>query len=176
MWKRIKYISIQEPNIINILTQTIKQKIKGKSNINIFCICTNKYLWDSIGPLTGSMLRRFPEMDNIKVIGTMDDAAHGMNMYDRLKELDNDAFVIAVDVCVGVKIKTIGVSNNPIEPRKALGDGICKVGDLSLLGILFSHDELNMFMANKLNVNEYLSEIYMSARIISQSIRKAIVE
>lgn len=175
MSKRDKYVSIQEPNIINILAQTIKQRTKGNNNINIFCIGTNKYVWDSLGPLTGSMLKSCPQLKNVKIIGTMDNAAHAMNMYERMMEIDKDAFVIAVDACVGTKIKTIGITNNPIEPGKALGKNICKVGDLSVLGTLLSYDELNMFMENEINMNEkHIAEIYMSARIISQSLCKAI--
>lgn len=180
MLKRDKYISIQKPNIVNILAQNVKQRIKdnnNKKNINIFCIGTNRCLWDSLGPLTGSMLKNCPELKGVKVIGTMDYTAHAMNINERLMEVDKDAFVIAIDACVGKNAKTIGISNKPIEPGKALGKDISSVGDLSLLGILYSYDDFNMFMANEMHVGEKLmAEIYMSARIISQSLLRAIIE
>ncbi|SQB34312.1 putative sporulation protein YyaC [Clostridium cochlearium] len=150
-------------------------KIIGNSLINflnektiIVCIGTDKCIGDSLGPITGTILKTkdFP----LPVFGTIENPIHALNIKIKMEEISSlypNHSILGIDACLGEpnNIGFIQSRNYPIYPGKGVGKELPHVGNRSVVGIIDS-TEMNIFNNNSIRLNFILN----MAKSISESI------
>ena len=124
-------------------------EIKNSSKEIIFvCIGTDNHVWDSLGPMVGSMVKE--KISNIKVYGDLNNPVTSINV-DNIKEtLDIDypiSTIVAIDIALSTKIKLNGsiyIKKGGVKPGLGVGIKDLKViGDYSILYYVFDEDMNN---------------------------------
>ena len=105
--------------------------------IIFFCIGTDKYPGDSIGPEIGTILYEKLFVPNTFVYGTNTSTVNNINFkkkYAAIKKAYPNSFIICIDACMGNKEKLNKISIiDGIKPRAALGDLNNKIGDIGII-------------------------------------------
>ena len=130
------------------------------------CIGTDRSTGDALGPLVGSRLESF----GYPVVGTLDNPLHAMNLKERLSELPKDAYIVAVDACLG-KVSSVGQiqhKKGSMKPGAGVGKDLPPVGDYHYTGIV----NVGGFMEYFVLQNTRLSLVMNMADEIAIMIRK----
>lgn len=122
----------------------------------IVCIGTDRCIGDCLGPLIGTILtqKNFP----LPVYGTISEPIHALNLDKKLsdiKALYPKSDIIGVDACLG-SINNVGeiqVRDYPIHPGKGVGKSLPDVGNLSIIGIVDSCDNTELFTNRNIRLN-----------------------
>ena len=138
-------------------------------NTLIICIGTDKCIGDCLGPLIGTMLieKNFP----FPVFGTVSEPIHALNLDEKLSKIKKDYSnkkIIAIDACLGSQkdIGEIQIRNLPIHPGKGVGKILPEVGTLSIIGIVDSSEENELFSSKNIRLNF----IFEMATVITNSL------
>ena len=135
----------------------------------IICIGTDKCVGDCLGPLVGTFLREnhFP----IPVYGTLENPIHALNLKKKLSEiydLHPNASIIGIDACLG-DTKSIGeihCRDYAIHPGKGVGKSLPDVGIASIIGIVDSSDNPEMFVTRSIR----LFLVFEMAKVITKGL------
>lgn len=130
-------------------------------NTVIVCIGTDRYIGDCLGPLVGTLLihKHFP----LPVYGTINEPIHALNIenkLDKIKSKHKNCNIIGIDACLGDpnNIGEIQVRDVPVHPGKGVGKSLPNVGETSIIGIVDSNSQKNMFSSsNNIRLNLVLS-------------------
>ena len=135
----------------------------------ILCIGSDLAVGDSLGPVTGTMLRRKGECMGY-IYGTLKNpvTAKEVKYVDSfLRKTHPGSKIIAVDAAVGDEndIGLIKVIDAPLKPGSGANKRLGRVGDISILGIVakksaFSYSLINL---TRLNVVYSMAEIIAGA-------------
>ena len=113
--------------------------------IVILCIGSDRSTGDSLGPLTGKILKE----KNIPypVYGTLKDPVHALNIKQVLKEIKDthhDPFIFGIDACLGDErqIGYILIREGSFIPGNAVNRVLPSVGDYHLKAIVNTLDPL----------------------------------
>lgn len=160
----------------NALNASIRlsKYLKGHLNKNtiIVCIGTDKCIGDCLGPLVGTFLKE--KNFNLPVYGTIKYPIHALNLKNKLQNIQiahPNSYVIGIDACLG-DIESIGeihIRDYPIRPGKGVGKMLPTVGDLSIVGIVDSSKNSDLFT----NSNIRLNFIFEMAEVISRALIEA---
>ncbi|WP_300385584.1 spore protease YyaC [Clostridium sp.] len=157
----------------NSLNAPIRLSKYLKEHLNknpiIVCIGTDKCIGDCLGPLVGTFLKE--KNFNLPVYGTIKHPIHALNLKDKLEEIQIThprSYVIGIDACLGdlESIGEIHIRDYPIRPGKGVGKMLPSVGDLSIVGIVDSSKNSDIFT----NSNIRLNFIFEMAQVISKSL------
>jgi putative sporulation protein YyaC len=125
-------------------------------NTLIVCIGTDRCIGDCLGPLVGSMLkdRHFP----FPVYGSVSDPIHALNLEKKLvqiKTLHPKAKIIGIDACLGDTdcLGEIQGRDYPIHPGKGVGKSLPEVGEVSIIGIVDSSENNELFTNRTIRLN-----------------------
>lgn len=137
----------------------------------ILCIGSDLAIGDSLGPVTGTLVRKRLKGSGAYVYGTLKNpvtAKEVKYINDFLRKTHPNAPVIAIDAAVGddSDIGLIKVAGGALKPGSGANKRLGKVGDVSILGIVagkstFSYSVLNL---TRLNL------VYAMAEAISDAI------
>lgn len=118
------------------------------NNTIIVCIGTDRCIGDCLGPLTGTILKskNFP----LPVYGTISEPIHALNLdkkLDSIKSLYPKSEIIGIDACLGNSnsVGEVQVRDYPIHPGKGVGKSLPDVGTSSIIGIVDSCDNTELF-------------------------------
>ena len=159
----------EDINVNSTFSYNLALEIKNyiTENTVIVCIGTDKCIGDCLGPLVGSILTEnfFP----LPVYGTLSTPIHALNIDERLDEIYSNhpnASIIGVDACLGdtEDIGEIRIRNYAIHPGKGVGKELPEVGIASVIGIVDSSDNSELFFSRSIR----LSFIMNMAKIISR--------
>ncbi len=122
----------------------------------IFCIGTDRYIGDCLGPLTGTFLSKM--QISAPLYGTLDNPIHAINLSKSIIEVKlkyPNHRVIAVDACLGTKdnIGSIQMKRTPIHPGKGVGKKLPPVGDISIVGIVDSAESREFLYIHNIRLN-----------------------
>lgn len=128
-------------NFVYDFSYNLRQKIQDLeiSKLVFLCIGTNRVIGDCFGPLVGYKLKKFfREEKNIEIIGDIDNILCFQNIYDIIKKIPRDSFVIAIDAALSnkVDIGKILVSKGKMSIGRGLNKKSICIGDLSIKGIV----------------------------------------
>ncbi|PAE26691.1 spore protease YyaC [Bacillus sp. 7894-2] len=143
------YISIKETTEeaeIEKMVSKLEQIFYSSSReIVILCIGSDRSTGDSLGPLTGKILKE----KNIQypVYGTLKDPVHALNIKTVLKgikETHHDPFIFGIDACLGDErqIGYILIREGSFIPGNAVNRVLPSVGDYHLKAIVNTLDPL----------------------------------
>ncbi|MEY9971650.1 putative sporulation protein YyaC [Lysinibacillus sp. RC46] len=131
----------ESKNIVWQLSTLFLEHIPFHHERLIFCcIGSDRCTGDTLGPLTGSFLKKsvsFP----YEIVGSLDNPLHALNLDTTMQQLHNHTikpFIIAIDACLGSEqnVGHISVQNGPIFPGKAVKKELPPIGDISIKGIV----------------------------------------
>lgn len=129
--------------------RNIIKEIKSSSEEIIFvCIGTDNHVWDSLGPMVGSMLKE--KVSNIEVYGDLNNPVTTINV-DNIKEtLDIErpgSTIVVIDIAVSTNMelnKCIYIKRGGVKPGLGVGINNLKViGNYSILYYVFNEDMNN---------------------------------
>lgn len=125
-------------------------------NTVIVCIGTDRCIGDCLGPLVGTFLKEknFP----LPVYGTISDPIHALNLEKRLNEIKlihPKSNIIGIDACLGDSdcIGELQGRDYPIHPGKGVGKSLPDVGEASIIGIVDSSDNNEIFTNRTIRLN-----------------------
>jgi putative sporulation protein YyaC len=133
----------QDPLVVYKLAQSFCQflnhyLVSSTEPIVIVGIGTDRSTGDSLGPLVGSQLNSFVK-NSFHIYGTLDDPVHATNMETKLAEIQanhKDAFVIAIDACLG-KLENVGMitlAPGSVKPGAGVQKNLPAVGCIHFTG------------------------------------------
>lgn len=160
-------INFFDPDASKKIGEYISHLIQEKTLI--VCIGTDKCIGDCLGPLVGTILKT--NKFSHPILGTVDFPVHAINLTKTIREAEEeykDYFVIAVDACLGFSecVGDIQVKLGPVHPGKGVGKKLPKVGDISIVGVVDTIDNSDIFSIRNIR----LSYIMKMANIIADSI------
>lgn len=131
-----------------------------KKDSVVVCIGTDRCIGDCLGPLVGTLLKtkNYP----LNVYGTIEEPIHALNIdkqLQQIKKLHPKSTIIGVDACLG-DINNIGeiqARDYPIHPGKGVGKLLPEVGDASIIGIVDSSDNNELFTNRNIRLNLIMS-------------------
>ncbi|MFC4619700.1 spore protease YyaC [Camelliibacillus cellulosilyticus] len=142
--------------------------------IVIVCIGTDRSTGDSLGPLVGMNLEKHSQK-KYYLYGTLDTPVHAVNlsaMLDDIHRKHNNAFIIAVDACLGRhnNVGLITVADGPVIPGAGVKKDLPPVGDIHITGIVNVSGYMEYFVLQ----NTRLSLVMNMAQIISDCLHQSI--
>lgn len=147
-------VNYEETHAAHSLASCLSKFLNEKTII--ICIGTDKCIGDCLGPLVGTFLTKnnFP----YPVIGTLEKPAHAINLDYILKDIKikyKDCFVIAIDACLGYDncIGDIQIKSGPVHPGKGVGKTLPYVGDISIVGVVDTIDNSDLFSIKNIRLN-----------------------
>ena len=156
------------------MNKELKEQLQKYINSNtvIACIGTDKCIGDCLGPLVGTIL--VENGFNLPVYGTLDKPIHALNIHERLNLIKNshpNAQIIGIDACLGDEenIGMIKIRDYAISPGKGVGKELPEVGIASVIGIVDSSDNSELFFSRSIR----LSFIMDMAKQIVELIKEA---
>lgn len=113
----------------------------GKREFVIVNIGTDKCIGDCFAPFLGTLLKDNTKLNNIHVYGTLDDPIHALNLRKNIESIKTnhpDAFILAIDACIGDKsdIGKMFLKNRPIKPGAGMDKKLPHIGDYSIIAIV----------------------------------------
>ena len=159
-------IHYNNPLVHKIIGEALSNFLDNRTII--VCVGTDKCIGDSLGPITGTILKEKKFI--LPVFGTVEDPIHALNLKSKMNEIISlypNHSILGVDACLGEydNVGFIQSRNYPIYPGKGVGKKLPNVGHHSIVGIIDSN-EINIFNNNSIRLNF----IFNMAKSISNSI------
>ena len=137
----------------------------------VVCVGSDLAVGDSLGPITGSLLKYKTQGVHYFLYGTLAAPVTAKEIrYLRqfLKKTHQNTPIIAIDAAVGEKgdIGTIKVTNAPLYPGAGANKQLGTIGDISVLGIVAEKSLANYGVLNTTRLNL----VYTMSEIISESL------
>lgn len=136
----------------------------------VVCIGSDLAIGDSLGPITGSMLKYKTQGLGVFVYGTLAAPITAKEIkYIRtfLKETHAGSQVLAIDAAVGAEgdIGLLKLSDSPLSPGAGANKKLGTIGDISIMGIVAEKSVANygLFNTTRLNLVYSMSEIVSDA-------------
>ena len=136
----------------------------------VVCIGSDLAIGDSLGPITGSMLKYKTQGLHAFIYGTLSAPVTAKEIkYIRtfLKETHPSSQIIAVDAAVGAEgdIGLVKLNDSPLRPGAGANKKLGVVGDISVMGIVAEKSVANYGLLNttRLNLVYTMSEIISTA-------------
>jgi putative sporulation protein YyaC len=136
----------------------------------IVCVGTDRSTGDALGPLVGSKLKKL-DPPRSHIYGTLEYPVHAMNLEETLDQVADkhpDAFVMAIDACLGQlgSVGSIQLCTGPLKPGAGVNKDLPPVGDIHLTGIV----NVGGFMEYFVLQNTRLNLVMSLADVIASSI------
>ncbi len=143
----------------------------------VLCVGSDLAIGDSLGPITGSMLKRKTQGLSTLVYGTLSSPVTAKEIgYMRkfLKETHPRSPVIAVDAAVGGEgdIGLIKISDAPLRPGAGANKNLGAIGDLSVMGIVAEKSAFNYALLSRTRLNL----VYKMSEIVSDALANLLFE
>ncbi|AGK99790.1 spore protease YyaC [Desulfoscipio gibsoniae] len=135
-------------------------------NVSYFCIGSDSSTGDCFGPLTGTLLKRIGIPN---VIGSLDDTVHAKNMEEKIKQLNNGNYVVAIDATMG-HFKDVGnlfFGKKPVRPGAAFQRELAPVGDASVVFNVAANGFANFLVLGCTSMNKVWLASNLLVRAIS---------
>ena len=154
------------------------KKQTGKEAVLFLCIGSDRSTGDSLGPLTGHLLKNekiFAQNADVFVVGTLTLPVHAVNLESVLQVIErdfSDHVVVAVDASVGSRdsVGCITLSEGGLKPGCGVNKDLRMVGDIAITGIVGWGSCLEPVLLQNIR----LGMVMNMADNISQGIMKAV--
>ncbi|WDV45893.1 spore protease YyaC [Clostridiaceae bacterium M8S5] len=144
------------------------------SDLIILCIGSDRSTGDSLGPIVGYNLSKYP-LSNFIVLGTLQNPVHAKNLKETIcfiKQQFVNPYVIAIDACLGKfdRIGYISLNEGPLRPGAGVKKALPEIGNVNITGVV----NIDGFMEYTILQNTRLHTVVKMADIISASIKNAV--
>lgn len=161
---------------VETLLQKRVEKLSHSQNVSIappviVCVGSDLAIGDSLGPITGSMLKYKTQGTPAFIYGTLASPVTAKEIkYVRafLKDAHPCSPIIAIDAAVGSEgdIGLIKLLDSPLYPGAGANKKLGAIGDISVLGIVAEKSVANYGLLN----NTRLNLVYGMSELISEAI------
>lgn len=151
-------VHYNDVNASHILGEALKEIInRNDNNIVLVCIGSDKFIFDSLGPLVGTLLVDIGIP--MHIFGTLDNPIHAENIKIRIKDKFPSYKVIAVDSSLGNEedVGLVIFKEGSVKPGKGVGKEIFSIGDYAIKAII-----------EKSEARNYLTQLPLRLRYIFQ--------
>ena len=160
---------------ISIIKET--EKTPSSRPPVVVCVGSDLAIGDSLGPITGSMLKYKTQGLGAFIYGTLAapvTAKEIKYMQSFLKQTHANDQILAIDAAVGEKgdIGLMRVTDTPLLPGAGANKKLGAIGDISVLGIVAEKSLTNYGLLNTTRLNL----VYTMAEIISDGISSLLWE
>lgn len=143
----------------------------------VVCVGSDLAIGDSLGPITGSMLKFKTQGLRFSLYGTLASPVTAKEIrYLRafLKDTHPNSKVLAIDAAVGEKgdIGLIKANDSPLFPGAGANKTLGALGDMSILGVVAEKSVSNYTLLNTTR----LQLVYSMAEIISDAVANLLWE
>lgn len=162
------------------LSEMIRQvKIrKRKSSVLFLCIGSDRSTGDSLGPLTGYLLKNeelFSGNTDMVVVGTLTLPVHAVNLEPVLQVIERDFseyVIVAIDASIGSRdsVGCITLAEGGLKPGCGVNKNLRRVGDIAITGIVSWGSRLEPVLLQNIR----LGMVMNMADCIYQGIMKAV--
>jgi putative sporulation protein YyaC len=137
----------------------------------IVCVGSDLVIGDSLGPITGSMLRYKTQGLNVFIYGTLASPVTAKEIkYIRtlLQNSHPNSQIVTVDAAVGEEgdIGLVKLTDSPLKPGAGAQKKLGSIGDVSALGIVAEKSVANYGLLNTTRLNL----VYTMSEILSDGI------
>lgn len=137
----------------------------------VLCVGSDLAIGDSLGPITGTLLKERRKDFNGYVYGTLRNpvtAKEVKYLNDFLRKTHPKSKIIAVDAAVGedCDVGLVKVAGGSLRPGSGANKRLGKVGDVSILGIVARKSSFSYSLLNLTRLNM----VYAMAEIISEAV------
>lgn len=150
------------------------KKFVGTDNAPVIvCIGSDRVSGDSLGPITGSMLKNKLPLPDVFVLGSLESTVTAKEVKylgEFLRETFARRTIICVDSAVGnmSDVGVIKVSDSPLLPGSGINKRLGKIGDVSIQGVVAEKSFLSRSALSEVK----MGMVYKMSDIISDSITK----
>lgn len=117
---------------------------KKKKSVIFLCIGSDRSTGDSLGPLTGYLLKQKESLlvqTGMAVVGTLSLPVHAVNLEAVIRVIEtefSDCVIVAVDASVGSRknVGCITLAEGGLKPGYGVNKNLREVGDISITGIV----------------------------------------
>jgi len=143
----------------------------------VVCIGSDLAIGDSLGPITGSMIKYKTQGLNVFLYGTLSAPVTAKEIrYMRafLKETHKGSQILAIDAAVGNAgdIGLIKIADRPLLPGAGANKQLGAIGDVSVMGVVAEKSVSNYGLLNTTRLNL----VYTMSEIISEGIANLLWE
>jgi len=163
-------VPYEDSDAVKKIARSLINVLPTQKTVVIACIGTDRSTGDSLGPLVGSFLVKKLQSPFF-VYGTLDEPIHAVNLQEKLDEINarhTNAFIIAVDACLG-RLKNVGtvqINEGPLKPGAGVNKNLPEIGDIHITGIVNVSGFMEFFVLQ----NTRLSLVMKMAQTIADSI------
>ena len=143
----------------------------------VVCVGSDLSVGDSLGPVTGTLLKEKLKGLNVFIYGTLAKpiTAHEIKYTaDFIRRTHPNSPVIAIDAAVGVAgdIGLIKITGRSLKPGSGANKKLNRLGDISIMGIVAEKSLFNyaLFSSTRLNM------VYKMAEIISEGVANYVLD
>ncbi len=156
--------------VANALGAVLERECPSLRPLVFLCIGTDRSTGDALGPLVGQALLRRGVAQSL-VFGTLDEPTHAGNLDEvvaRMEREANNAFVVAVDACLGrmENVGTITVGAGALCPGAGVNKELPQVGGAFVTGTV----NVGGFMEYFVLQNTRLALVMGMAEVIGDSL------
>lgn len=139
------------------------------SKIYFVCVGTDRSTGDSLGCFVGTMLE---SKGYRNIVGSIDDPLHAVNLKERTSSIPEDAFVVAIDACLGRRenVGRVLFYEGSLHPGAGVNKKLDPVGDFTIMGVV----NISGYMEYSVLQNTRLKVVLDLAHEIVESILVAV--
>lgn len=163
--------------IIDKLSTILSEARSEQREAVYLCIGSDRYIGDSLGPLTGSLIMEKAGIP--RVYGTLEEPIHAFNLKPALKDIHktyHNPLIICVDASLGTKeqVGDVLFVDAPLMPGKALERMLPETGEYHFQGIVNYLDPLptSQFL-NDTRLHTVMKLSRLIAHVITESEQQA---
>lgn len=160
--------------LYKIIWNHMKQKYTSSMDLVILCIGTDRSTGDSLGPFTGTILKK--ETYYFKnIFGTIKDPVHANNLDEIIKKINKKfymPYIIAIDAGLGKQssVGCIDVKNGPLKPGTGVNKKLTEVGNMHITGLV----NIGGYMEYLVLQSTRLKLVLQMAEIIAKGLKNSI--
>jgi len=178
MFFETKRVHIDDKNSSVLLHSVIsnlmsKLKYNSSRNLVILCIGTDRSTGDSLGPLTGTLLKKTGLLP-AEIIGNIHNPVHASNLQEIIEKINNkysNPFIIAIDAGLGKQssVGYIDVKKGPLKPGTGVNKQLPEIGDMHITGLVNvgGYMEYLVLQSTRLSIVLKMAETISSALNLS---------
>ncbi len=173
---RALYINTNDSHHFNLFCDSLHDHLTEALPLHnhelvIVCIGTDRATGDSLGPLIGYKLKDL-KYEKVTLYGSLDEPVHAKNLEEILNTIKNqhsNAFVIAIDACLGsmTNVGCITIGEGSIRPGAGVQKELPPIGHIHITGIVNFSSLMNMVILQ----NTRLSLVMKMADTIASGIK-----
>lgn len=171
--------SLAVQTVRDLLIEALQNNKTDQQDLVIVCIGTDRSTGDALGPLVGTLLKRFLGnsivAQNVHLYGTLEQPVHAVNLNETLQSIHkshNQPYILAVDACLGklANVGTVQLGSGPLKPGAGVNKDLPEVGDIHITGIVNVGGFMEYFVLQNTRLHLVMSMAECISTILKETV------